>query len=300
MTTLNIGRQGGHERPHKPALLLAIISLAEQGLLTTNCLQYSPDLFTLFGKYFRAVRTSQDSLNMLDPFWRLRSDGLLSPIPVAGFEGIAASAAPPSVSQLREATVGSAFPDGLFEALQDPTQRSLLREALIDRYFAMHRQALMAIAQEECQIGEYEQQIKSGVATPTSTFDPPVREQAFRRVVLRAYDYRCAACGLRVILDDLVLVDAAHLVPWCEGHDDDPRNGVALCKNHHWAMDRALIAPTAGRFWKVSPMLDDRIEGQRDLLELESRRMLLPLEVRFHPKHEALAWRAERLLGSSR
>ena len=32
----------------------------------------------------------------------------------------------------------------------------------------------------------------------------------------------------------LVIVDAAHLIPWSESQNDHPTNGLALCKNHHW------------------------------------------------------------------
>lgn len=112
---------------------------------------------------------------------------------------------------------------------------------------------------------------------------------AFSRVVRRAYDYRCAACGLRVVLEGgLYIVDAAHLIPFAETHDDDPRNGMALCKNHHWAMDRYLIAPGTDRVWHVTTSLDDRIEGQRDLIRLDGRSILLPHEPRYHPKDSAL------------
>ena len=51
---------------------------------------------------------------------------------------------------------------------------------------------------------------------------------------------------------------------------------MALCKNHHWAMDRSLIAPGPDHRWHVSHLLDDRLEGQRDLLDLKSRTLLLP------------------------
>jgi predicted restriction endonuclease len=58
------------------------------------------------------------------------------------------------------------------------------------------------------------------------------------------YDYRCAACGIRVLLDHVEsLVEAAHLIPFSESRNDKPTNGMALCPNHHWAMDRHLIAP---------------------------------------------------------
>ncbi len=39
---------------------------------------------------------------------------------------------------------------------------------------------------------------------------PPGRDGAFRRTILEIYDYRCAACGVRVLLDQSVsLVEAA-------------------------------------------------------------------------------------------
>jgi len=121
------------------------------------------------------------------------------------------------------------------------------------------------------------------------------RDTAFGRTVRKAYDYRCAACGIRVVLDDIYIVDAAHLIPFAEGHDDDPRNGIALCKNHHWSMDRALIAPGDDLLWRVSRILDDRIEGQRELLDLRNRSVLVPTNQRYHPRQDALQWRQERL-----
>ena len=123
-----------------------------------------------------------------------------------------------------------------------------------------------------------------------------MRDTAFSRVVRRAYDYRCAACGLRVILEGgLYIVDAAHLIPFAETHDDDPRNGIALCKNHHWAMDRNLIGPGTDRRWHITSSLDDRLEGQRELINLKGRSILLPHDPRYYPKDTALLWREQRI-----
>ena len=67
---------------------------------------------------------------------------------------------------------------------------------------------------------------------------------------------------MRVVLEGgLYIVDAAHLILFAETHDDDSRNGIALCKNHHWAMDRNLIAPGADNAWHVLAALDDRDVG---------------------------------------
>jgi putative restriction endonuclease len=70
------------------------------------------------------------------------------------------------------------------------------------------------------------------------------RSSAFRQTILEVYDYACAACSLRVRLNDgFSQVEAAHLVPFNVTRDDNPNNGLALCPNHHRAMDRFLIAP---------------------------------------------------------
>ncbi|WP_346189974.1 HNH endonuclease [Rubritalea halochordaticola] len=43
-----------------------------------------------------------------------------------------------------------------------------------------------------------------------------------------------APCGLRIRLPGgHTVVDAAHIIPFSESQDDHPRNGIALCKNHH-------------------------------------------------------------------
>lgn len=79
-------------------------------------------------------------------------------------------------------------------------------------------------------------------------------------------------------------------------HCINPRNGMALCKNHHWAMDQFLIAPGTDHHWHVSKKLDDRVEGQQDLLQLKDRTILLPSDSRYHPRPDSLEWRTERLL----
>ena len=127
------------------------------------------------------------------------------------------------------------------------------------------------------------------------------RDAAFRHTILEIYDYRCAACGIRVrFTDDLTLVQAAHITPFQVTRNDKPNNGLALCPNHHWAMDQLVIAPCpdsrhrAG-VWRVHARLDDRIEGQKDLMSLSGRPLLPPREEKFYPAPEGLMWRRDHL-----
>ena len=132
--------------------------------------------------------------------------------------------------------------------------------------------------------------------------DPPEfgRCPAFRRKILEVYDHQCAACGLRIKLpqtDDLTFVDAAHIIPFSVSRNDHPTNGLALCKNHHWAMDRCLIAPTPDRVWRVSLLIEPRrSSGEAELRALDGKPILLPHDEAFVPSQFALAWRAEMLI----
>ncbi|MEX2382144.1 MAG: HNH endonuclease [Opitutales bacterium] len=63
--------------------------------------------------------------------------------------------------------------------------------------------------------------------------------------VVTKYQFTCALTGYRCLTaDGAAIVDAAHIEPWAKGQNDDPQNGLALCKNAHWAFDEGL--------WSVS------------------------------------------------
>lgn len=71
----------------------------------------------------------------------------------------------------------------------------------------------------------------------------PVRDRAFRRVVLRAYDERCAFTGLKLINGGgRAEVDAAHIKPVERNGPDTVHNGIALSGTVHWMFDRGLIS----------------------------------------------------------
>jgi putative restriction endonuclease len=76
----------------------------------------------------------------------------------------------------------------------------------------------------------------------TFTVSRIVRDRVFRRVVLRAYDQRCAISGLRFINGGgRAEVDAAHIRPVEANGPDIINNGIALSGTAHWMFDRGLI-----------------------------------------------------------
>jgi len=76
-----------------------------------------------------------------------------------------------------------------------------------------------------------------------------------------------------------------------------PTKGLALCKNPQWAMDRNLIAPCPDHHWKVSAILDPRrSNGEKELIALSGKTLLLPQDEAFHPDAEGLGWRCEQMI----
>jgi putative restriction endonuclease len=114
------------------------------------------------------------------------------------------------------------------------------------------------------------------------------------------YDYRCAATGVRLLLPNgEALVEAAHIHPFHEAGDDDPRNGLALTPDMHWAFDRNLIALGPDLKWHVSRVLDARVRDFSSFVALEGKPLLGPVEARMLPKQEVLQWRIDRLRESA-
>jgi putative restriction endonuclease len=76
----------------------------------------------------------------------------------------------------------------------------------------------------------------------TSLTSRLVRDRVFRRVVLRAYDARCAITGFRFINGSgRAEVEAAHIRPVEANGPDIVSNGLALSGTAHWMFDRGLI-----------------------------------------------------------
>ncbi len=111
------------------------------------------------------------------------------------------------------------------------------------------------------------------------------RDPQFPKLVLPAYGWSCAMCGVQ-----LGLVDAAHIVP--HGHPKGVahvRNGVALCKLHHAAYDTSLLyIDDSYRIilnqTRVDSLKDqDRAEGLGAFAGLHNTKLALPQKSSQHP-----------------
>jgi putative restriction endonuclease len=281
-----------HERPHKPLLLLAALGLIDEGLATPERIPWCQELRDRFSARFLLVRKHNDQNTPENPFYYLQTQGFWQAWIEEGNSRHKLQTTP-LVNQLGK--VFARFTGGFEHLAAIPATRQLFREALVARYFPWSGDILIADSSNP-QSSIVTHQSNLQVADEPAEFG---RTPAFRRKILEIYDHQCAACGLRIRLasgNDVSFIDAAHLIPFAESRNDHPTNGLALCKNHHWAMDRDLIAPATDHHWHVSKFIDPRrSNGERELADLAGKSLLLPKDPAFHPDAEELLWRLKKL-----
>jgi putative restriction endonuclease len=290
--SLNVGVVGTgnqrHERPHKPVLLLAVLDAVAEGRTPPQRIEWTQWLRSRFRIYFDAVRSSNDDMAPELPFFHLRSEGFWEPVRLST-SGATPLSAPPSAADAETGNVYALITSGWAHLFAVPADRTSLREAIIARYFPKAREILPAPHSPERPVPEDDVRDEAVVA----------RSAAFRRQVVEAYDHQCTACGLRIRMPDreITFVDAAHLLPFSISRNDHPSNGLALCKNHHWALDQHLIAPNSEGIWQVSRLLDSRRSpGERELADLRDKPLLTPTDSAYTPLTEGLHWRYAHLL----
>jgi putative restriction endonuclease len=87
----------------------------------------------------------------------------------------------------------------------------------------------------------------------------PLRDRAFRRTVLDAYDARCALTGLKLINGGgRAEAEAAHIRPVEANGPDIVSNGLALSGTVHWMFDRGLLSLDDDLSILVSRHVNDR------------------------------------------
>ena len=237
--------------PHKPVLLLSVIDLFTKKVINENKIAVSPDLVETFKKYW--IRLTDRPLNIAMPFYHLKGDKFWHLHPNVGKEDqLKKVRRIRKLSVLLELVEYASLDRELFDLLNDPQYREEIRQTLINTYFSDSKQEIQNLDAEEEQIGEHRQLLLEQVAEhPFSNHvqiepvkvETPIRNAAFRREIMRIYNYTCAVCRLRIVtMDGESATEAAHIIPFNISHNDDVRNGICLCKLHHWAFDKGLIS----------------------------------------------------------
>ena len=193
----------------------------------------------------------------------------------------------------------------MFLLLTGAADRETIRQTLIRTYFHNFKEQIAELIEEVRQIGAYRESLIDEVESPFSTTkrkkrtgaDTKVRDAGFRQAIMRLYDYTCAVCELRIVtMDGESAAEAAHIIPFRVSQNDDARNGISLCKLHHWAFDRGLFSLSERHTVIVSELMSDKRPTEWRLTELEDKCIQLPNRVQLRPAEEAMAWHRDNVL----
>lgn len=117
-----------------------------------------------------------------------------------------------------------------------------------------------------------------------------LRDRAFRKTVLLAYDERCAMTGLKLINGGgRAEVNAAHIRPVENDGPDSVQNGIALSGTVHWMFDRGLLSLRDDYSILVSRKLNHEVSHllNRDM------KAVVPIDPRLRPHPAFLQWHRE-------
>ena len=280
LADLNVYRAKHGEAPHKPLLLLILLELAERGELNSSILRLTPELSFRFNALWPIVayrRTQQPDIRM--PFHRLSRDGLWLPYTADG-----------SASPDQKLTSHVVLNDEFLRLTRDPEFRRRARRVLIARWFnPAERNALYATFKMAVPSDDEVARMPSSNCLRTRSVPagkPAFASRSFRRTAtLRLTGYRITTIAKGSI------VDAAHIHEFSDSRNNDPKNGMALCKNAHWLFDAGLWS--VGDDYRIIVAKDAFAEDspdQKPLAEYHGSPLRLPNDQWFWPDPKHLAW----------
>jgi len=284
LAKLRVDRSKG-VAPHKPLLILVILELGRSGVLTTPELKLTPDLAFRFSVYWSIVahRRSQPPDVRL-PFHHTRSSKLWRTLKADGTE-----------STHRDSTTTIKLSDEFFIAIQSADFRQAAGYTLISNYFEHAEQVAL-----------YE---LSGIEAPDDATvldelaiqaDREARAEGrtarFRVDVVAAYCHTCALTGYRITtITGHSIVDAAHIHQFARSRNDNPQNGIALCKNAHWLFDLGLWSIDDDyRVIVAKDAFDEACPTQESLASMAGKQLILPRDQRLWPTLDNLAWHRKK------
>ncbi len=296
----NKSRYSAGKAPHKPVLLLSLIALNKNNHMDLNNIQINVDLREIWGEFWELLDYNRVGPIHL-PLYHMQSDGFWN----LDIKPEHQQSYPKSVKKLNEMVTRISLDEELIDLFNEPDSRNTLVNALLNGgYFSEDEAERLSKKIESIdQSFEYEEKIVSMVkdefqmhdALAFPMPDEIARSSSFRRVILVNYNEKCAVCGMKIVASSGVsIIDAAHILPFSKFRIDDPRNGLALCKSHHWLFDHGLISVDTHNRTIVSGSLD--IEMPKDIIsQYHKEALILPEKASMFPSLTALEWHRENI-----
>lgn len=285
--------------PHKPFLLLSVMDGIEQGWIIDNRIELSQSLIETFFTYWNAIMGEDKLTTLALPFYHMQSEPFWELKYKESKEEYKAS---PSLGGLKDRVQCAIIDKHLFESMADQKASEAIRTLLTKTYFSQKAQnKLSDIRSFNYQSYDYSRQLEAFAAEPFRkdhmneesvkyrTTPTQIRDAGFSKTVRSAYNYTCAVCRSKVITrGGSTLVDGAHIIPRSQSNNDDPRNGLALCKSHHWMFDEYMLTVTPDYIIRLSNWLKEEDNEIGNLWDYDKEMIHLPEMEGYRPAQEAL------------
>ena len=144
----------------------------------------------------------------------------------------------------------------------------------------------VAVTQQEEVLASEEQNVED--TRGASLFN----SDSFRDFVMLAYGYKCAITGKVIGYKNLLNLEAAHIQPKAQAGTFLPCNGIALCRDMHWAFDKGFITISDELKIIVHKEMQNSI-----LMEYSDQKIFTPADPYFQPEKKFLKHHRENIFG---
>uniref|UniRef100_UPI003F6B9CBB HNH endonuclease n=1 Tax=Polaribacter sp. TaxID=1920175 RepID=UPI003F6B9CBB len=291
--------------PHKPVLLLSIISLIKKGFITNNRIYINSELLLSFKNNWNKVVETKHSCKFYLPFFHLRSEPFWYLVSKNGKTlELTRSSSIKSFKSLNANVAFAEIDKELFQILKDEKHSSYFIELLIDLYFPNQKSNfyLNNINDIETNIqnqilkedGENYQllitELKSKLPEDEYEEEIYLRGGLFKRIIPKLYNYSCCISEMRIeSLSNIQMIDACHIIPFSISKNDTITNGLSLSPNLHRAFDRGLITINKNYIVRVSPIIIEN-DSPFSLSQFEGKQIILPENDKYYPSPISLDW----------
>ena len=129
---------------------------------------------------------------------------------------------------------------------------------------------------------------KTGADTLANLFNAV----SFRDFVMVGYENLCAITGTVIRYESYMNLEAAHIRPKSRGGLYLPSNGIAMCRDMHWAFDKGFFTITDSYSIKVHPETTSEW-----LLSFNDKQIRIPSEPFFRPAVDNIRYHRENIFG---
>jgi len=128
--------------------------------------------------------------------------------------------------------------------------------------------------------------------TDISTIESLFNSISFRDFVLVGYESICAVTGMVIRHKNLINLEVAHIKPKSHGGSYLPNNGLALCRDIHWAFDKGFF--TINDNYEV--IIHERITSEC-LHSYNGKQIRIPKDPFFRPSLDNLEYHRNNVYG---